>query len=100
MTASEKTEHLGGVTSPDEDWGTNPFFVIVSDPSDQWKKVLIINTETDAATFRSITESPDYKPKKVLRPNVTWWLDNSMMDANVQQMRVFHRQLQNYPAHM
>lgn len=99
MTAAEKTERLCRITSPAEDWGISPFFVIVSDPSDQWKKVLIIDTETDAATFRSITESPDYKPKKVLRPNVTWWLDNSMMDANVQQMRVFHQQIQNYPAH-
>ena len=96
MTAAEKADALDGITGPDEDWGADPFFVINFDPNDQWKKVLIINTDNDIATFRSITENPDYMPKKVLRPDTDWWLDNSMMDANVQQMRAFHTQLKNY----
>lgn len=98
MTEAEKADALEGITGPDEDWGTDPFFVINFDPNDQWKKVLIINIGNDIATFRSITENPDYMPRKVLRPDAEWWLDNSMMDANVQQMRAFHAQLKNYLA--
>lgn len=96
LVSTEMANALEGITGPDEDWGVYPFFVICSDPSREWKKVLLINTETNIATFRSITENPSYKPKKVLRPNAGWWLDNSMMDANVQQMRVFHSQLKQY----
>ena len=96
MTASERTDALDGITGPDEDWGADPFFVINFDPNHQWQKVFIINPENNIATFRSITKNRDYMPKKVLRPKADWWLDNSMMDANVQQMRVFHAQLKNY----
>ena len=98
MSDAEKADALEGITGPDEDWGAAPFFVINFDPNDKWKKVLIINTDNDVATFRSITEDPDYMPRKVLRPDADWWLDNSMMDANVQQMRAFHLQLRNYLA--
>lgn len=96
MTDAQKSDALKSITGPDEDWGADPFFVINRDPNDKWKKVLIVNTDSDTATFRSITEDPDYMPRKVLRPDVDWWLDNSMMDANVQQMRVFHLHLGNY----
>lgn len=96
MTMAEKADALEGFTGPDEQWGADPFFVINFDPNDQWKKVLIINTDSDIATFRSITENPDYMPRKVLRPDAGWWLDNSMMDANVQQMRAFHAQIKDY----
>ena len=57
---------------------------------------MIVNTDTDTATFRSITENPDYMPKKVLRPGGGWWLDNSMMDANVQQMMKFCTNLRDF----
>lgn len=98
MSAAEKADALERITGPDEDWGAAPFFVINFDPNDKWKKVLIINTKNDVATFRSITEDPDYMPRKVLRPGTNWWLDNSMMDANVQQMRAFHLYLRTYVA--
>ena len=38
--------------------------MITSDPNSHWKKVLIVNTDIDIATFRSITGNPDYMPKK------------------------------------
>ena len=96
MTPDEKMDALEGLTGPDEDWGTDPLLVINSDPNERWKKVMIVNSDTDTATFRSITEDPDYMPRKVLRPDVGWCLDNSMLDASVQQMRAFYSNLQNY----
>ena len=75
MTPEEKRCQLTGFTGSEEDWGPDPFFVVNSDPSDKWKKVLIVNTDTGTATFRSITEDPCYRPKKVLRPGGDWWLD-------------------------
>jgi hypothetical protein len=96
MTAPERAEAWRGITGPEENWGADPFFVINFDPNDQWKKVLIINTQNRIATFRSITENPAYMPKKILRPDAAWWLDNSMMDANVQQMRIFRSQLKRH----
>ncbi len=78
------------LTGSDEDWGSNPFL------NPEVKKVMIVNTDTDTVTFRSITKHPDYMPKKVLRPGDGWWLDNSMMDANVQQMTKFHTNLRDY----
>jgi hypothetical protein len=96
LSLDEKAEALDGITGPDENWGTSPFFVITFDPNDCWKKVMLINTDTGVATFRSITEDEDYMPRKVLRPNSGWWLDNSMLDANVQQMREFSKFLAEY----
>ena len=95
MTPEEKEHELASFTGPEEDWGSRPFFVVNSDPNDNWKKVLIVNTDTGIATFRSITKDPDYMPKKVLRPGADWWLDNSMMDANVQQMKAFYSNLRD-----
>ena len=94
ISLEEREAALSKITGPDEDWGASPFFAIASDPNGQWKKVLIVNTDNGVATFRSITENAEYMPKKVLRPAEGWWLDNSMMDANVQQMRVFYSNLQ------
>ena len=98
MSPAKRSEALAKMIGPAEDWGADPFFVITSDPNGQWKKVVIVNTDTDIATFRSITENPKYMPKKVLRPGEGWWLDNSMMDANVQQMRALYSNLQTYLA--
>lgn len=69
--------------------------MVNSDPNDDWKKVMIVNTDTGTATFRSITKDPGYMPKKELRPGADWWLDNSMMDANVQQMKAFYSNLRD-----
>lgn len=96
MTSAERKRKLSSFTLPQEDWGSSPFFVVNSDPNDNWKKILIVNTDTSIATFRSITKGPDYRPRKQLRPGVDWWLDNSLMDANVQQMKAFHLNLRVY----
>ena len=95
MSPAERRRELASFTGSEEDWGPDPFFVVNSDPSDNWRKVLIVNTDTGTATFRSITEDPGYRPKKVLRPGADWWLDNSMMDANVQQMKAFYSNLRD-----
>jgi len=96
LAPQQRTEAFAKVTGPKEDWGNDPFFVITLDPNRNWKKVLIVNTVSGSATFRSITEDPDYMPKKVLRAGAGWWLDNSMMDASVQQMKVFQIHLRQY----
>lgn len=98
MSPTERAEALSKVTGPEESWGNAPFFVITTDPNDQWKKVLIVNSDTKIATFRSVTENAEYMPKKDLRPGERWWLDNSMMDANIQQMRAFYTNLRTYLA--
>lgn len=96
LLPAERAREFAAVTSSDEDWGDDPFFVIASDPHRNWKKVMIVNRANDLATFRSITEDRDYMPKKVLRSGASWWLDNSMMDANVQQMRCFIEYLRRH----
>jgi len=96
LSADQRKKAIKSFTGPDEDWGSAPFFLVCSDPDAHWKKVLIVDKPSGIATFRSITTAPDYMPKKVLRPDVDWWLDNSMMDANVQQTRAFHESLRNY----
>jgi hypothetical protein len=96
MSASEREQWLVNITDPNEDWGSMPYFVIVSDPHPDWRKVFICNTETRFMTFRSIVrKSNSYMPKIMLRDNCDWWLDNSMMDASVHQMGVFHQHLLN-----
>ena len=95
MTPEEKEDKLVSFTDPEEDWGSDPFFVVNSDPNKNWRKVLIVNTDTGIATFRSITKDSGYMPKKELRPGADWWLDNSMMDANVQQMKAFYSNLRD-----
>ena len=96
MSAEEKNKTLTDITGVDEKWGFAPFFVITSHPKQTRKKVLLINTDNNAATFRSITKDANYMPKETLREGATWWLDNYMMDASVQEMRVFYRSLASY----
>ena len=91
--AAERAEWLRILTAPSEDWGSEPFFVVASDPNDDWKKAMIVDIDSGTATFRSVTRDPDYRQKKKLRPDVEWWLDNTMLDANVQQMGQFLRHL-------
>jgi len=74
----------------------NPIVVAVSDPNDNWQKVMIVNPETRIATLRSITKDAGYMPKTILRSESEWFLDNSMMVANVRQMLVFREQLQRW----
>lgn len=96
MSREQRVKALESITGTDEDWGHDPFFVIVGDYNSRWQKVMIVNTQTNVATFRSITTDPEYMPKKVLRPDSGWWLDNSMMDADVQQTREFYAYLKEY----
>jgi hypothetical protein len=96
MSAGEREQWLFNITDPNEDWGSMPYFVIVSDPHPDWRKVFICNTDTKFMTFRSIVrKSNSYMPKIMLRDNCDWWLDNSMMDASVHQMDVFYQHLLN-----
>ena len=56
-------------------------------------RAMIVNTKDGIVTFRSVTEDPDYRPNKKLPTDTDWWLDNSMADVNVRQMRQFLRHL-------
>ena len=89
LATDARAARLRSITLDQEDWPAHSFFVIAEDPHADWKKVLIVNPENGLATFRSITKNAEYKPRKVMRPDSVWVLDNSMMDANVQQMRAF-----------
>lgn len=93
ITTADKAEWLRLLTAPDEDWGFDPFFVVVSDPNENWRKAMIVNADNGVSTFRSVTRDPSYRPHKELRTDTEWRLDNSMLDANVQQMRQFLRHL-------
>ena len=83
---------LASITGDDEHWDNNTFFVITKDPDGCWKKAMLVSGSGET-TFRSITTDQAYKPRKSIRKDSTWWLDNSMMDANIQQMNTFHAHL-------
>ena len=89
----QKMVTLAEVTGPDESWGSDPLIVVACDPDPDWWKVLIVDRDTGIATFRSITYRSSYMPKTKLRTGASWWLDNSMMDVGVQQMKTFREAL-------
>lgn len=89
----EQRALLDQSTLEGEDWGNDPILVALGDPNDDWRKIMIINRETAAATFRSTTRNATYMPRKTLRAGSEWYLDNSMQDTNVQQARYFLEQL-------
>jgi hypothetical protein len=92
---------LEEITDEGEAWGPRPFFVVLGedtklDPHKKnWRKILIVDPTTGRATFRSTTQSPTYKPRAEMRTDSEWVLDNSMMDANVNQARVFLAELES-----
>lgn len=96
LDPEERDTLLEEITHADEDWGNDPFFVIVDDPHEDWRKVMIVNRETNELTFRSVTKNATYRPRKELHPGHEWQLDNTMMDANIQQMRHFLRELETF----
>ena len=100
MSVDEKNKALTDITGVGEKWGSDPFFVITSHPKQARKKILLINTDNNLATFRSITKDANYMPKETLREGASWWLDNYMMDASVQEMRAFYRSLEGYCAQL
>ncbi len=83
------------IFAPNENWGSSPKVVALTDTNADWKKVMILNPQTQHCTFRSLTKNASYMPKKGLEKSNEWWLDNAMMDANVQQMRIFHKKLKS-----
>ncbi|MEX2149649.1 MAG: hypothetical protein WD793_05515 [Steroidobacteraceae bacterium] len=94
VNAKDRAAMLEEITLAGEDWGENPYFIVLNDPNDDWRKILIVNRRTDRATFRSTTTNAAYMPRKTMRPNSRWFLDNSMQDVNVQQARVIYAELQ------
>jgi hypothetical protein len=93
LTTNDRDSMLMEITLAGEDWGDNPFFAVLNDPNDNWRKILIVNRQTGIATFRSTTTDEAYMPRKTMRPNSRWFLDNSMQDVNVQQARALHAEL-------
>jgi hypothetical protein len=93
LTTHDRAAMLREITLADEDWGDDPFFAVLNDPNDQWRKILIVNRRTGDATFRSTTTNESYMPRKTMRPDSRWFLDNSMQDANVQQARAILAEL-------
>ncbi|MFV8817123.1 hypothetical protein [Haliea sp. E17] len=87
---------LEEITAEEENWGDSPQFLVCSDPSSYWKKVMLVDTNRQMVMFRSITLDPLYKPKKTIRNGADWWLDNSMIDANVQQMGAMSDALETF----
>ena len=93
VTDAERSVLLEEITMSEESWGEDPFVVVLNDPNEDWRKILIVNRMTGQATFRSTTKDTSYKLRKTLRDGSEWYLDNSMQDVNVQQARVFLEQL-------
>lgn len=93
LTTGDRSTMLEEITLADEDWGDNPFHAVLNDPNDNWRKILIVNRQTGVATFRSTTTDETYMPRKTMRPNSRWFLDNSMQDVNVQQARAMLAEL-------
>ena len=89
----EKIKKLSEITGDNETWDEKSFFVIISDPNPNWQKILIADANHSLVTFRSLTRDGNYMPKTILRGNSEWWLDNSMLDANVQQFKIFYDHL-------
>src|SRR5688572_2736403 len=87
LTTRDHAAMLAEITLAEEDWGEDPYFAVLDDPHEQWRKILIVNHQTGLATFRSTTTNEAYMPRKTMRPGSQWFLDNSMQDVNVQQAR-------------
>ncbi len=92
LTTHDRAAMLREITLSDEDWGDDPYFAVLNDPNDQWRKILIVS-RTGKATFRSTTTNEAYMPRKTMRPDSRWFLDNSMQDVNVQQARAMLAEL-------
>jgi hypothetical protein len=88
-TASQRTRYLEEITCSDETmWGREPFFVIGIEPSDTWRKIMLVNTGHTVVTFRSCTVYNTGHIRNMGRVG-DWKLDNTMMDCPPQMMREF-----------
>lgn len=90
IAPSERTQLWREVTNAERepDWGSSPRFVVATEAGGRWRKVMIIDTGMQLATFRSCTTSTDYRPVLIL-PEASWRMDNAMQDANPAMMRRF-----------
>lgn len=93
LVKPDRSKLFSRLTMPMEDWGQDPFWVVLGDPNEHWRKIMIVNRQTGMATFRSTTTDKTYMPRIVLRDGSDWYLDNSMQDTNVQQAREFLKHL-------
>lgn len=87
------------VVLPDEDWGSNPGWLIFESQvpaAGGWRKIMLLNRDTDQVTFRSTTTDPAYRPRKIISPDMEWVLDNSMQDASIRETRLFHERLRSW----
>lgn len=55
---AERKRELANFTGPDENWGSDPFFVVNLDPNDDWKKVMVVNTDTAPRLFGRLQKTP------------------------------------------
>lgn len=84
---------LQEITLPSESWGDPSWLVWQnrpqpSNPASMWRKCLLVDSRNGVATFRSTTTDWTYKQRKEMRPGAMWFLDNSMPDLSVEQVRV------------
>jgi len=93
LNTNHASAMLAEITLAGEDWGDDPYYAVLDDPNDHWRKILIVNRKTGIATFRSTTTDETYMPRKTMRSNSRWFLDNSMQDVNVQQARAILAEL-------
>ena len=89
LTLADRHRSLDEITFDDEHWGSDPLFVIAETPDGKWRKIMIVDTNSNVYTFRSMTADEGYGMKDTRRRNGRWLLDRSMQDASAAVMRQF-----------
>lgn len=89
LTQEDFRRTLAEIIFDDEDWGSTPTFVIAETPDGRWRKIMIVDTDSNVCTFRSMTTDQRYGMKDTRRRNGRWYLDRSMQDASAAAMRQF-----------
>ena len=92
LDRGERLVQLGMLTIDEQDalrW-RNGHFIVGTEPSDTWKKVLLVDWGADLVTFRSTTSDLSYRPAKVVAAwGDRWRLDNAMQDVSTATARAF-----------
>jgi hypothetical protein len=90
LSPSDRAALWREITFPDRepDWGADPSFVVATEFGHRWRKIMIVDSRQDTATFRSCTTDPDYRLGQAL-PGTQWRMDNAMQDASTAIMRRF-----------
>jgi hypothetical protein len=61
---------------------------VLNDPNNDWREDPHCEIAVrESLHFARRTTNEAYMPRKTMRPNSRWFLDNSMQDVNVQQAR-------------